>query len=274
MTIVLPVGTDKLGAKNHSKMHRVFAIDDSATEQSVFVNSSGNVGIGNINPTLAKLQVTGTGTSSLTNSVYITDSSGNIRLLIRDDGNFGIDTLSPLTNFQVSQLSTGTGTVSTNTAISTSTVTGTNTQFLNTFKPGDTITIGAQTLTIFGVNSNTSLTTSNITANSTNSSYTLTGGNRFNVLGNGNVGINTNTPVTTLDVNGNSRVSGDLSANFISANIIADPTYIQSDTINGYGCIWNESNSADSYVIKTPRYTSYGCSWNESTNSYTNNITN
>lgn len=85
--------------------------------------------------------------------------------------------------FSVTQPTTGNGTVSN--AASGTTVTGVGTQFTNTFKVGDTITIGGETQTISAIASNTSMTTSTWTAIHTALPYTLVGGNRLQVFGNG-----------------------------------------------------------------------------------------
>lgn len=72
-------------------------------------------------------------------------------------GNVGIGTNSPSSSFQINQSTTGVGTVSITSG--STTVTGYGTQFLNTFKIGDTITIAGETRTIASISSNTSLTT-------------------------------------------------------------------------------------------------------------------
>ena len=116
-------------------------------------------------------------------------------------GRVGIGTTAPTTNLQVSQGTTGPGTVS-NSAGGT-TVTGVGTQFTNTFKVGDTITIPASTgqaVVISAIASDTSMTTAAITNLNSAVAYSLAGGTRFNVLGNGNVGVGTATPAGALDV--------------------------------------------------------------------------
>lgn len=50
MALILPQSTDSLLSKAHSFLHRVFAADSSAPEQSLVVNSSGYVGIGTTSP--------------------------------------------------------------------------------------------------------------------------------------------------------------------------------------------------------------------------------
>jgi hypothetical protein len=98
-------------------------------------------------------------------------------------GNLGIHTTSPTANFQVNQATYGPGTVS-NGAGGT-TVTGVGTQFTNTFKIGDTITIGSETKAISAIASDTSMTTASFTSAHSGLSYTLVGGTRFQVFGNG-----------------------------------------------------------------------------------------
>lgn len=93
---------------------------------------------------------------------------------------------------------TGPGTV-TNTAGDT-TVTGTNTSFLSTFRIGNTITIGSDTVTIATIASNTSMTTTTISSAHTNATYTYNGGTKMTVEPSGNVGIGNTDPLYALDV--------------------------------------------------------------------------
>lgn len=127
------------------------------------------------------------------------------RMRVDNAGNVGIGTTSATSTLQVAQTTVGVGTVTTN---GTTTLTGSNTQFLNTFKVGDTITVTGETSrTIATVDSNTSLTST--VAFSTSGSakaYTLVGGTRFAVLGNGNIGIGTTTPSAKLDINSDSII--------------------------------------------------------------------
>jgi hypothetical protein len=89
---------------------------------------------------------------------------------------------------QIFQPTTGIGTLS----ITTGTVTGTGTQFTNTFKIGDTFTANSVLYTISAISSDTAMTVSP-TTNQTGQTYTLTGGSRFNVYGNGNISFGGNT---------------------------------------------------------------------------------
>jgi hypothetical protein len=136
--------------------------------------------------------------------VFLT-SSGNSWI---SGGSLGIGTTVPTANFQVAQVTDGVGKVSN--SAGGSTVTGVGTFFTNIFKVGDTITINStsltETRTIDTIISDTSLTTTAPWTN-TNSSrtYTLSGGTRFSVLGNGNVGIGTTTPSQVLSVVGNAQ---------------------------------------------------------------------
>jgi hypothetical protein len=95
----------------------------------------------------------------------------------------------------------GIGTVS-NTALGT-TVTGVGTLFTRTFKVGDTITIGAQTVAISAIASDTSMTTAAITAANTTVAYTLVGGTRHTFNGSGNATIGNNAvSATTIQLGG------------------------------------------------------------------------
>lgn len=97
--------------------------------------------------------------------------------------------------FNVNQNTIGNGTVSN--AAGGTTVTGLNTTFTRTFNVGDTITIGGQTVAISAIASDTSMTTAAITAANSGVAYTLVGGQRLTVLGNGNVGVGGNTASNT-----------------------------------------------------------------------------
>jgi hypothetical protein len=145
-----------------------------------------------------------------------TDKSGSIccklsnvtkaRLQAKGDSfvenNFGIGTGTPEGLLEVNQVTTGLGTVSVNDV----NVVGTNTQFLNTFKVGDTITANGETRTIATIADDTHMTTTLAWTTTTNKSYTLVGGSRMAVLGNGNVGIGTAAPLAKLSVVGVSAV--------------------------------------------------------------------
>ena len=151
--------------------------------------------------------------SSHTHSIYVpyTGGTSNVDLgvhnLIVDTNSLfvdsinhkvGVGTLSPGASFQVVQPTAGNGTV---TITGNTTCTGTGTQFLNTFKVGDSIiiTATAQTRAISAIASDTVMTIASAT-NTVGSAYTLTGGTRLTVLGNGNVGIGTTGPGANLDV--------------------------------------------------------------------------
>jgi hypothetical protein len=102
-------------------------------------------------------------------------------------GNVGIGTTTPAALFLVSQPTTGVGTIST--SASSGIVTGTDTQFRNTFKIGDAITANGETHRITEVTSMTSMTTDAWVNTNSGVFYTLVGGSRFTVRGNGNVSI-------------------------------------------------------------------------------------
>jgi hypothetical protein len=136
---------------------------------------------GNNNATTAPRQgfdyVLGTGNPTVTRG-YISALSGNLNW----GSTSGTDLGALLT---VAQPTTGNGTVS-NSASGT-TVTGVGTQFTNTFRLQDAITIAGETRTITAIVSNTSMTTTTWTAAHTTAAYTLVGGNRLQVKGSGDI---------------------------------------------------------------------------------------
>jgi len=164
----------------------------------------GSVGIGEVSPG-SKLAVSGGATIGAS---YDTTAAPDNGMIV--EGNVGIGTASPTTNLQVAQGTAGVGTIS-NDASGTA-VTGVGTQFLNTFKVGDTITANAETHTIATITTNTALTTDAWTGANAGVAYTLVGGTRFSVLGSGNVGIGITAPAYKLDV------AGTFSADSINVN--------------------------------------------------------
>jgi len=160
-------------------------------------------------------------------------ATSGINIYNTNTGNVGIGTTTPTANLTVAQGTAGVGTVATN---GTVTLTGTGTQFLNTFKVGDTITVSGETVrTIATIPSNTSLTvTSAFSTTASSLTYTLTGGTRMVVLGNGNVGIGTQSPAYSLTIPGQGVDSAS------SAGI----------SFGNYGRIY-ESTSGDVYFQNT-----------------------
>ena len=159
------------------------------------------------------------------------------------DGNVGIGTTAPAGLLQVTQPTTGPGTVS-NTAGGT-TLTGVGTQFTNTFKVGDTVTVGGQTVAISAIGSDTSMTVAAITNANTSVAYTLTGGSRLAVLGNGNVGIGTTSP-------GASGGGEKLEVNGSIAQYTANSAYrIGVDYANNHGEIqWNDAGKYFKFLTR------------------------
>jgi len=203
------------------------------------VQAGGNVGIGTNNPSVPLhvsydsesandaliIEDTDASSGSITPSIRFKSSSaaiGSVRahedrglqlgsgtnkenLTISSSGNVGIGTITPTTNFQVAQVTSGIGTV---TITSNTTCTGTGTQFQNTFKVDDSIIITAtsQTRVITNIASQTVMTIVSAT-NTAGSAYTLAGRDLFSVAGNGNVGIGTTNPDEKLTVGDGSNDS-------------------------------------------------------------------
>lgn len=154
------------------------------------------------------LEVYDGGGTLITSRAHTIDNFGN--------SVFGINSTNGI--LSVGQHTTGIGTVSN--SAGSGAVTGVGTQFLNTFKVGDTVTIGGQTVAITAVNNNTSMTTATITNANSNVSYTLTGGVRFCVMGNGNIGIGSGAtnPQAQLHIVRTDTTGADL----LSPQILAD----------------------------------------------------
>lgn len=128
------------------------------------------------------------------------------RLRIDANGNAGFNINSSVKLFDVYQPTNGPGTV-TNTAGST-TVTGTNTYFTSTFRTGDTITIGGQTVAISAIASDTSMTVAAITNANTSVTYTLVGGSRFRINGSGDASFGSAAPIGNVKLTVNTVSQG------------------------------------------------------------------
>jgi hypothetical protein len=139
----------------------------------------------------------------LTQFTYAQWNTSGTNIYNSNTGNVGIGVTTPTSTFQVAQQTTGLGTVST--TASGTTVTGTGTQFTNTFKVGDAITANGETHIISVVSSDFLLTTDAWTSANTTVAYTLAGGTRFVIKGNGNIGLGTVSPKSTLQVAGDAR---------------------------------------------------------------------
>ena len=128
----------------------------------------------------------GNGTISASNTTQLGYISNTNTFL--GSGNVSVGGYVSTSLFNVNQPSIGPGTVTT----SGITVTGTGTQFANTFKVGDTITIKGigYTISAIGVGVET-LTTGTLPTIATATCYTLTGGTKFSVYGNGNIAFGT-----------------------------------------------------------------------------------
>jgi hypothetical protein len=149
-------------------------------------------------------------------------ANGDILLGNTVDGNVGIQTSSPVSNFEVDQGTAGPGTVS-NAAAGT-TVSGAGTQFTNTFKIGDSISIAGQKVAILAILSDIDMTTTTIASSDSNATYTLTGGSRFHVKGNGYVGVGTSAPTAQLHTTGSVRFAGLTSDSTQTNVIVSDPS--------------------------------------------------
>jgi len=195
--IRVPAGTDAQRPTGGTGMVRY---NSTATQFEGF-NGTNWSGLGGVIDVDRDTYILAEASSGSDNDSLFFNTAGSEKMILTKDGLLGLGTSTPTANFQVSQPTAGTGTVATDGTI---TLAGTGTQFLNTFKVGDTITVSGETeRTIASISSDTSLTVT--LAFSTTApvlSYTLTGGTRFAVLGNGNIGIGITVPSYPLHVAG------------------------------------------------------------------------
>lgn len=207
---------------NDSTLGSVSLVVGSTT--ALHVDQNANVGIGTTNPSTHKLEVNGavstygpdgaihigsrgSGPSYTQGDWSLFSPSGELsfyggfqtRGTWLPNGNLSVGGIAPTSLFEVNQPTFGYGTVDIN---GTTTVQGNFlTQFLNTFKVGDSITVNGETRTIATITDNDTLTvTVAFGTTASGQQYTLTGGSRLNVLGNGNVGIGTTTSGSKLDI--------------------------------------------------------------------------
>ena len=158
--------------------------------------------------------------------------------------------------FQVLQATTGVGTVS----VSGTAVTGVGTQFTNTFKVADTITVtttsGSETKAIATITSDTVLVTAAFAGTAAaGTAYTLVGGTRFSVYGNGNIIVGAltgtaailNLPVGTTESFG-INFGGDVNLYRSSANGLRTDDSFTVGT--GITIIGNSNFNSQIYIVK------------------------
>ncbi len=90
----------------------VSSVTGGTTNYDAVFNGGNNVGIGLATPA-SKLEIKGSGTTSSSSSLNVTNSSGNSMLHVRDDGRTGIGTTSPGSKLEVK----GSGTTSSSSAL-------------------------------------------------------------------------------------------------------------------------------------------------------------
>ena len=170
-------------------------------------NTGQGLQTGNYN-TIVGAQVAGV-TPGLSNSILLADGQGNTRLFADAVGDVGVGTVTPHSLFQVTQ-PTSVGTGSAYVSAGSGTVTGVGTEFTNTFKIGDSITIYTfggpngntqETQVVTAIASDVSMTTTPFTLFQSGK-YSLSGGNILEVKGYGYVGIATDAPTSRLDISG------------------------------------------------------------------------
>lgn len=176
------------------------AIANNGTN-TLYLTSGSLVGMGTDTPQ-SKLDVEG---SVCIGSTYSGTTAAPANGMIVE-GLVGLGTVAPTSHLQVAQTTAGIGTVATNGTVN---LTGTGTRFTNTFKVGDTITVSGETIrTIATISSDTTLTSTVAFATTASGlSYTLVGGDRLVVKGNGNVGIGV-TPTERLSLKNHAAFAG------------------------------------------------------------------
>ena len=206
-TVFVAGGKINITSTNFTNVGSIIATEPSAyNNRTIYI---GNTALNHANENGTNVQIVG-GSGGTLPAVYnggniiinaglqgAKGANGNILLGNLVNGNVGIQTSAPNSNFEVDQGTQGSGVVIT--AAGGTTVTGISTQFTNTFKVGDSITIAGQTVAITAIASDVSMTTTP-TAQDSNVTYTLTGGRRFVVKGNGMVGVGVSAPTSQLDV--------------------------------------------------------------------------
>jgi hypothetical protein len=186
---------------NSTNTAALYFTEADALKATIQTDTLGNFLIDGPNSVTTRLSAANSATLALVaggSSTITFSTNGFERMRVLSNGNVSIGTTTPTSNFQVTQPTTGDGTISI--AAGGTTVTGVQTKFLNTFKIGDTITSAGQTLAISAIASDTSMTTSAAGAAISGASYTLAGGTILRVLGNGRVGIGVTNPAAPLDV--------------------------------------------------------------------------
>ena len=209
-TVALRAGTLNIVSPNFSNIGSIIATEPSApNNRTVYIgntthqyaNENGsNIDIrGGQGGYLPTSYLFNGGNIMINGGLAPLGSNGAILLGGRVPGNVGIQTSTPVSNFQVDQSSAGSGVLIT--AAGGTTITGKGTQFTNTFNPGDSLTVDGQTVRIAAIASDLSLTTSQpLNLTDTNAVYTLTGGSRFHVKGNGTVGVGVAAPTSQMDI--------------------------------------------------------------------------
>jgi hypothetical protein len=176
-------------------------------------------------------------------------TSGTTKFHVNKTGYVGVNTITPVSNFQVSQATTDLGTISVTAGVgiysANTQINGSGTRFRNVFRVGDTITSSGFTLTIQQITSDTLMYTNlNTGATFSNQNYTLAGGPRFNVYGNGSVTINATTYSTTNNGNDNLLVRGNSNnSNGSTLNVTNfNNTPLFTVRNDGYVGIYNNKN--------------------------------
>lgn len=264
----------------------IFRLNDSTGTQKFLLDDQGNIitssafypGLGNssfsfgngLNGTNGITLVTNLNTqwkSTNSNGYFGFSTKPNTRTGINDmfldnAGNFSIGSgtsgVSSSSLFLVTQTTVGYGTVST--PGSSTTLTGVGTQFTNTFKVGDTITVNGESVrTIASITSDTVLDVTSAFSATPRSAvtYTLTGGDRFAVKGNGRVGIGTITPSALLHLAAGTATAGTAPLKFTSGTLLTTPEAgaIEFNTDSYYGTITTGGARKTFAFLESPTFT-------------------
>jgi hypothetical protein len=227
----------------------------TANFERMRITAGGNVGIGITSPG-SRLQIQGSGATSSTTALNVTNSTPTSLLFVRDDGNVGIGTNSPITRLNISGSgSVGTAILRIDGSASEAFAYASTALFPN-------LTANQNVIQSFGkiLSNNNTAYVGYRHASDGSTSNILTFGfygsdNLVNILANGNTGIGTTSPSAKLHVNGTVRIDSTSSQpNTVGHNVELLYTNTATDNIAmGEPDVWLQIN-INGTVYAIPAY--------------------